>query len=79
MTQQPALDIQHRASPCAAIATEIVTRDGSGQYTLHDAGSLNGTYLDGDRIEHALLREGAQVQVGRFRLVFVIGTLGGAA
>jgi|JI9StandDraft_1071089.scaffolds.fasta_scaffold679731_1 hypothetical protein len=56
-----------------------VTRDGSGQYTLHDAGSLNGTYLDGDRIEHALLREGAQVQVGRFRLVFVIGTLGGAA
>ena len=56
-----------------------VTRDASGQYTLHDAGSLNGTYLDGDRIDHALLREGAQVQVGRFRLVFVIGTLGGAA
>lgn len=56
-----------------------VTRDGSGQYTLRDAGSLNGTYLDGDRIEDAMLREGAQVQVGRFRLVFVIGTLGGAA
>lgn len=56
-----------------------VTRDGSGQYTLHDAGSLNGTYLDGERIEHAPLREGAQVQVGRFRLVFVIGTLGGSA
>lgn len=56
-----------------------VSRDQAGQYTLHDAGSLNGTYLDGDRIEHALLREGAQVQVGRFRLVFVIGTLGGAA
>lgn len=56
-----------------------VTRDSSGQYTVRDAGSLNGTYLDGDRIEHALLREGAQVQVGRFRFVFVIGTLGGAA
>ena len=56
-----------------------VTRDPAGQYTLHDADSLNGTYLDGDRIEHALLREGAQVQVGRFRLVFVIGSLGGAA
>ncbi len=56
-----------------------VSRDDSGQYTLHDAGSLNGTYLDGERIEHAPLREGAQVQVGRFRLVFVIGTLGGTA
>lgn len=56
-----------------------VTRDDQGQYTLHDAGSLNGTYLDGERVEHAPLREGAQVQVGRFRLVFVIGTLGGAA
>lgn len=56
-----------------------VTRDDQGQYTLHDAGSLNGTYLDGERIEHAPLREGAHVQVGRFRLVFVIGTLGGAA
>lgn len=56
-----------------------VTRDASGQYTLHDAESLNGTYLDGERIEHAPLREGAQVQVGRFRLVFVIGTLGGSA
>ena len=56
-----------------------VTRDAQGQYTLHDAGSLNGTYLDGERIEHAPLREGAHVQVGRFRLVFVIGTLGGAA
>ncbi len=56
-----------------------VTRDSSGQYTLHDADSLNGTYLDGERIEDAPLREGAQVQVGRFRLVFVIGTLGGSA
>lgn len=50
-----------------------------GQYLLSDAGSLNGTYLDGDRIEEAALREGAQIQVGKFRLVFVIGTLGGAS
>ena len=56
-----------------------VRRGDDGLYTLHDVGSLNGTYLDGDRIEQATLREGAQVQVGKFRLVFVIGTLGGAA
>ena len=56
-----------------------VRRGDDGQYVLSDAGSLNGTYLDGDRIEEATLREGAQVQVGKFRLVFVIGTLGGGA
>lgn len=56
-----------------------VRRSADGQYTLVDVGSLNGTYLDGDRIDSAQLREGAQVQVGKFRLVFVIGTLGGAA
>lgn len=57
----------------------VVRRDGMGQYTLSDVGSLNGTYMDGERIETAALREGAQVQVGKFRLVFVIGTLGGSA
>jgi hypothetical protein len=56
-----------------------VTHDATGQYHLSDEGSLNGTYLDGERIESAPLREGAQVQIGKFRLVFVIGTLGGAA
>jgi hypothetical protein len=56
-----------------------VRRDPDGTYVLSDVGSLNGTYLDGERIEQATLREGAQVQVGKFRLVFVIGTLGGAA
>lgn len=57
----------------------VVTRDHSGQYTLADVGSLNGTYLDGERIDSALLREGAQVQIGKFRLVFVIATLGSAS
>jgi pSer/pThr/pTyr-binding forkhead associated (FHA) protein len=56
-----------------------VRRNADGQYLLSDVGSLNGTYLDGDRIEEAALREGAQIQVGKFRLVFVIGTLGGHA
>ena len=55
-----------------------VTLDGR-QYVLSDVGSLNGTYVDGDRIESEVLREGAQIQVGKFRLVFVIGVLGGPA
>ena len=55
-----------------------VTLDGR-QYVLSDVGSLNGTYVDGERIESEVLREGAQIQVGKFRLVFVIGVLGGPA
>lgn len=51
----------------------------SGEYVIEDMGSLNGTYLDGDRVERAALREGAQIQIGKYRLVFVIGTLGGHA
>lgn len=56
-----------------------VRRDPDGQFQLLDSGSLNGTYLDGERVTEALLREGAQVQVGKFRFVFVIGILGGPA
>ncbi|MHB1137428.1 MAG: FHA domain-containing protein [Microthrixaceae bacterium] len=56
-----------------------VRREPDGQFSLADVGSLNGTYLDGERITDALLREGSQVQVGKFRFVFVIGALGGSA
>jgi pSer/pThr/pTyr-binding forkhead associated (FHA) protein len=38
---------------------------------------MNGTYLNGDRVQEAALREGAQLQIGRYRLVFVIGEYGG--
>jgi pSer/pThr/pTyr-binding forkhead associated (FHA) protein len=38
---------------------------------VKDLGSLNGTYLDGNRIQGvAPLHEGAEVQVGKFRLTF---------
>lgn len=57
---------------------EVQRRD-DGQYLLGDVGSLNGTYLNNERVESAALREGAQIQVGKFRLVFVIGQLGGPA
>jgi hypothetical protein len=41
---------------------------------ITDVGSLNGTYVDGERVESADLREGAQIQIGKFRLVYVIGS-----
>lgn len=38
---------------------------------LHDVGSLNGTYLNRSRIDSAALRSGDEVQVGKFKLVFL--------
>jgi len=45
-------------------------RKASGGFAIHDDGSLNGTYLNRRRIEHATLHNGDEIQIGRFRLVF---------
>jgi pSer/pThr/pTyr-binding forkhead associated (FHA) protein len=44
-----------------------------GRFTVRDVGSLNGTYVNRERIEEASLNEGDEVQVGKFRLVFLLG------
>jgi pSer/pThr/pTyr-binding forkhead associated (FHA) protein len=44
-------------------------RHGSS-FEVRDLGSLNGTYFDGVLIDQALLHEGAEVQVGKFRMTF---------
>lgn len=38
-------------------------------YVVEDAGSLNGTYVNQERIERAVLHQGDELQVGKFRLV----------
>ncbi len=47
-------------------------RQGGG-FTVRDVGSLNGTYVNRERIEEATLNPGDEVQVGKFRLVFLLG------
>ena len=49
-----------------------ILRDG-GDYSVRDAGSLNGTYLNRNRVEEAPLRDGDELQIGSFKLVFVHG------
>jgi pSer/pThr/pTyr-binding forkhead associated (FHA) protein len=39
-------------------------------YVVRDAGSLNGTYVNQDRIDAAALHHGDELQIGKFRLVF---------
>jgi len=45
-------------------------REGSG-YSVHDVGSLNGTYVNRQRIEGVTLAGGDEVQIGKFRLVYM--------
>lgn len=42
-------------------------------FSLHDVGSLNGTYVNRERVENADLRSGDEIQVGKFKLVFLTG------
>ena len=39
-------------------------------YVVRDSGSLNGTYVNRERIEEAPLHTGDEVQIGKFRLVY---------
>src|SRR6266700_861416 len=45
-------------------------RQGDG-FTVRDVGSLNGTYVNRERIEDAELFGGDEVQIGKFRLLFL--------
>jgi pSer/pThr/pTyr-binding forkhead associated (FHA) protein len=47
----------------------LFVRSGGG-YLVRDAGSLNGTYVNRERIDEAQLSTGDEVQIGKFRLVY---------
>lgn len=55
-----------------------IVRDG-GRYEIVDDGSLNGTYVNGERVDRVELRQGDEVQIGKFRLVFLTGPKPAAA
>jgi pSer/pThr/pTyr-binding forkhead associated (FHA) protein len=46
-------------------------RRAASGWELHDAGSLNGTYLNRSRIETAELAAGDEVQIGKFLVAVV--------
>jgi pSer/pThr/pTyr-binding forkhead associated (FHA) protein len=50
-----------------------------GRFTVRDVGSLNGTYLNRERIDSTELSGGDEVQIGKFRLVFFAGPRQGDA
>ncbi|NKX54970.1 FHA domain-containing protein [Arthrobacter mobilis] len=43
-------------------------------FMVVDSGSLNGTYVNNDRVDSLQLRTGNEVQIGKFRLTYYAGT-----
>ena len=50
-----------------------IKRSGDG-FSLQDVGSLNGTYVNRERVESAELHSGDEIQIGKFKLVFLAGS-----
>jgi pSer/pThr/pTyr-binding forkhead associated (FHA) protein len=48
-------------------------RQGEDGFSVRDVGSLNGTYVNRERIDDTALQAGDEVQIGKFRLVFLTG------
>ena len=48
----------------------------SNGFAVTDLGSLNGTYLNGVRVDSSALTDGDEVQVGKFRLTFYSASAG---
>lgn len=50
-----------------------VRREGA-RYWVSDSGSLNGTYVNRELVDDIELNDGDELQIGKFKLVFVHGT-----
>jgi len=46
------------------------SRTANGRIALRDLNSLNGTYVNGARVESATLGSGDEVQIGKYKLVY---------
>lgn len=49
-----------------------------GEFLVVDVGSLNGTYVNREPVDTAVLANGDEVQIGKFRLVFLVGPSSGS-
>ena len=48
-------------------------RRDAGEFVVVDVGSLNGTYVNREPVDTAVLANGDEGQIGKFRLVFLTG------
>ncbi len=45
-------------------------------FTVRDLGSMNGIFVAGERVDEAVLSNGVEVLIGKFRLTFYLGQKG---
>jgi pSer/pThr/pTyr-binding forkhead associated (FHA) protein len=50
-----------------------IVRMADGGYLVRDVGSLNGTYVNRERVDERHLAHGDEVQVGKFKMVYLTG------
>ncbi len=50
----------------------VFAREGGG-YVVKDVGSLNGTYVNRTSVDAALLHNGDEVQIGKYRFLYYVG------
>jgi pSer/pThr/pTyr-binding forkhead associated (FHA) protein len=48
-----------------------VVSERDGAFLVEDQGSLNGTFVNRERVENADLRDGDELQIGKYRLTFL--------
>src|SRR3954454_3567704 len=48
-----------------------IQRTPEGRFLLRDLGSLNGTYIRGERVSEHVLTDGDEISLGSTRLLFV--------
>ena len=53
--------------------THAIVECGDEGVSIKDAGSLNGTYVNGEIVDATVLRDGDVVQIGTFQMVFLSG------
>lgn len=54
--------------------SHAVFRRVPGGYMVQDVGSLNGTYVNRQRVDEAVLRNGDEIMIGKYRLVYFTNT-----
>ncbi len=54
-------------------------RRSGGGFEVVDVGSLNGTYVNREPIESSALAGGDEIQIGKFRLVYLVGPAAAAS
>ena len=72
-----------RAEECDVFLDDVTVsrrhaefRHGAQGWSVQDVGSLNGTYVNRVRVEDQKLRGGDEVQIGKFRFIFLVGVEG---